>query len=189
MTHPQPDQQSDQQSHDGGDGPFAQLLAANRTYASTFDLGGLAAPAAKRFCLVTCMDSRIEPLVALGLVPGDAKILRNAGGRVTADVLRSLVLATTYLGVTAVAIMHHTDCAMTHLDGPGIQSALSADQRAATEGWDFLTMADADAALADDVAAAGGCAGLVAGTAVAGWRYDVGTGRIAQVVAPLVVGA
>ncbi|HEX3947858.1 MAG TPA: carbonic anhydrase, partial [Acidimicrobiales bacterium] len=140
--------------------------------------------AAKRFALVTCMDSRIEPLVALGLVPGDAKILRNAGGRVTGDVLRSLVLATTYLDVVSVAVMHHTDCAMTKLTEAGIRTGMAEDQVGAVEGWDFLTMAEPDIALAADVAAVRGCAGLAAGVRVAGWRYDVGTGEIRQVVRP-----
>ena len=89
---------------------FDELLAANRRYASGFRLQGIPGAAAKGFGLVTCMDSRIEPLVMLGLSQGDAKILRNAGGRVTSDVLRSLVLATTFLGVEYVAVMHHTDC-------------------------------------------------------------------------------
>lgn len=166
------------------DDPFAELLAANRRYVDTFSLQGLAAPAAKGICVVTCMDSRIEPLTALGLVPGDAKILRNAGGRVNGDVLRSLALATTYLNVTAVAVMHHTDCAMTKLDDATIRSDLSAAQQVATEGWEFLTMADPDAALAADVAAARSCKGLADGVRVAGWRYDVETGAVRQVVDP-----
>jgi len=160
------------------------LLAANRRYADVFALQGLAARAAKGVCVVTCMDSRIEPLAALGLVPGDAKILRNAGGRMTADVLRSLVLATTYLGITAVAVMHHTDCAMTKLDDGTIRSDLSPSQRAGTLGWEFLTMADPDAALAADVAAVRSCTGLPDGLAVVGWRYDVATGAVRQVVDP-----
>ena len=73
---------------------FDELLAANTSYADEFLLEGIAPVAARGFALVTCMDSRIEPLTMLGLHPGDAKILRNAGARVTPDVLRSLVLAT-----------------------------------------------------------------------------------------------
>ena len=90
------------------------LLEANRAYASGFSLAGIAPRAEKGFALVTCMDSRIEPLTMLGLAPGDAKILRNAGGRVTTDVLRSLILATSFLGVDRIAVMQHTDCALAH---------------------------------------------------------------------------
>ncbi|MGI8491788.1 MAG: beta-class carbonic anhydrase [Acidimicrobiales bacterium] len=161
---------------------FDELLAANRSYAAEFHLRGIPARAAKGFCLLTCMDSRIEPLVMLGLRPGDAKILRNAGGRVTPDVLRSLVLATTYLGVTRVAVMHHTDCALARHDEAEIRAGLPPSQRAHTEGWDFLTMPDPDAALLADVAAARSCGGLAAGTEVEGWRYDVATGAISRVV-------
>ena len=91
---------------------FDDLLRENKRYVSGFSLKGIPARAAKEFGLVTCMDSRIEPLAMLGLVPGDSKILRNAGGRVTSDVLRSLILATTFLGVRRIAVMHHTDCAL-----------------------------------------------------------------------------
>jgi len=175
MTDHRPDAAAD---------PFGVPLAANREYAGRFSLQGLAAPAARGLCVVTCMDSRIEPLLALGLVPGDAKILRNAGGRVTGDVLRSLVLATRYLNVSGVAVMHHTDCAMTNLDEAGIRADLTPAQRAATDGWDFLTMADPDAALAADVEAVRACRGLADGVRVAGWRYDVATGAIRQLVEP-----
>src|SRR5665811_158219 len=89
---------------------FDDLLAANRRYSTAFALQDIAGIAAKGFGLVTCIDSRIEPLTMLGLQPGDAKILRNAGGRVTSDVLRSLVLATTFLGVDRVCVIQHTDC-------------------------------------------------------------------------------
>ncbi|CAN5447081.1 hypothetical protein BH23ACT7_BH23ACT7_25390 [soil metagenome] len=80
--------------------PFADVLSANAAYAQQFDLGGLPGRAARGLAIVTCMDTRIEPLRMLGLRPGDAKILRNAGGRVTDDVLRTLVLAVHLLGST-----------------------------------------------------------------------------------------
>jgi carbonic anhydrase len=156
---------------------YDELLAANRRYATDFRLGGIPARAATGFALVTCMDSRIEPLVMLGLGPGDAKIMRNAGGRVTPDVLRSLVLATAYLGVTGIAVMHHTGCAMTQRSDDDIHADIPA-----AAGWEFLTMADPDGALAADVAAVRECKALTPGTAVEGWRYDVETGLIDRVL-------
>src|SRR4051812_23416288 len=72
------------------DSSFADVLDANRAYASGFPLAGLEPQAARGLAILTCMDSRIEPLALLGLVPGDAKILRNAGARITDDALRSL---------------------------------------------------------------------------------------------------
>ena len=91
---------------------FEDLLAANEGYAAQFSSGDLAGRAARGLAVVTCMDSRIEPLQMLGLSKGDAKILRNAGGRVTEDVLRTLVLATHLLGVERVMVVEHTDCRM-----------------------------------------------------------------------------
>jgi carbonic anhydrase len=161
---------------------FDDLLAANRHYAQTFALKGIPGRAAKGFGLVTCIDSRIEPLTMLGLHPGDAKILRNAGGRVTPDVLRSLVLATTFLGVTHVAVMHHTDCALARGGEAELRSGLSEKQAAESKGWDFLTMDDPDEALAEDVDAVRTCAALPDGVRIEGWRYDVQTGVVDRVI-------
>ena len=86
----------------GQDEVFADVLGANDAYAQGFRLAGLPARAAAGLAILTCMDSRIEPLPLLGLRPGDAKILRNAGARVTDDVLRTLVLASYLLGVDRV---------------------------------------------------------------------------------------
>src|SRR5437764_6085272 len=95
------------------DDTFADVLAANAEYARSFRLQGVPAMAARGLAVLTCIDSRIEPLAMLGLAPGDAKILRNAGGRVTDDVLRTLVLAKYLLGVERVMVVAHTNCRMT----------------------------------------------------------------------------
>jgi carbonic anhydrase len=161
---------------------FDDLLAANRQYSQTFALQGIPGRAAKGFGLVTCIDSRIEPLPMLGLHPGDAKILRNAGGRVTPDVLRSLALATTFLGVTHIAVMHHTDCALARGGEAQLRSGLSEKQAAHSEGWDFLTMGDPDKALAEDVHVVRTCEVLPDGVRVEGWRYDVQTGVVDRII-------
>jgi carbonic anhydrase len=161
---------------------FDDLLAANRLYSKTFALQDIPGRAAKGFGLVTCIDSRIEPLTMLGLRPGDAKILRNAGGRVTPDVLRSLVLATTFLGVTHIAVMHHTDCALARGGEAQLRSGLSEKQAANSEGWDFLTMDDPDKALAEDVHVVQTCEVLPDGVRVEGWRYDVQTGVVDRII-------
>ena len=160
---------------------FDDLIAANAGYASQFTLGDLAPRAARGLALVTCIDSRIEPLQMLGLRPGDAKILRNAGGRVTPDVLRSLVLASNLLAVTRVAVMHHTECAVASPPDELVARVEAAAGRAAT-GWDFLSIVDPDEDLAADVAAVRSCPLLPSDLAVVGWRYDIHTGRIHQVV-------
>ncbi|HEX4865101.1 MAG TPA: carbonic anhydrase, partial [Acidimicrobiales bacterium] len=147
---------------------FDDLLAANRRYASKFALKGMTARAARGFGLVTCMDSRIDPLAMLGIGPGDAKILRTAGARVTADVLRSLVLATSFLGVTDIAIIHHTGCALGETTDDEILRDLPEEQRRHLEGTAFLAMPDPDAALAEDVRAVRSHRGLPSGIRVEG---------------------
>lgn len=162
---------------------FDDLLAANRRYAEGFALAGIPARAAAGFALVTCMDSRIEPLEMLGLVPGDAKILRNAGARVTDDVLRSLVLATAFLGVREIAVMQHRDCAMAKLTDDDIRRALAAELGVEVPRWDFGVIDDPDAVLSAEVAAVRACPLLARDVRVEGWRYDEATGRIERVVA------
>jgi carbonic anhydrase len=92
-------------------GGFDDVLAANEEYARRFALGGLTGHAGKALAVLTCMDSRIEPLQMLGLEPGEAKILRNAGARVDDGVIAALALAHERLDVTRAMVVAHTDCA------------------------------------------------------------------------------
>ena len=144
-----------------------------------FGLAGIPPVAAKGFALVTCMDSRIEPLAMLGLRPGDAKILRNAGARVTDDVLRSLVLATRLLGVHGIAVMQHTEV---RAGGPHRRRRCCAGLgRPARRLSDELGVPRD--ARPRRRAPRGRRAGAVrarscrATCGVEGWRYDVATGR------------
>ena len=165
----------------GSPGSFENVLQANRRYAEAFSLRGIPARAAKGFALLTCMDSRIEPLAMLGLVPGDAKILRNAGGRVTEDVLRSLVLATAFLGVSRIAVMQHTNCALAHRTDQEVRADLPYGRDLANS-WDFHTMADPDKALREDVEKVRACRLLPPTTQIEGWRYDVENGVVHRVI-------
>ena len=159
------------------------LLQANISYSDGFTLRGIAPVAARGFALVTCMDSRIEPLTMLGLHPGDAKILRNAGGRVTPDVIRSLVLATHFLDVEEIAVMQHTNCALANETDAGVRTRLGAKGTTEVDDWQFLAMPDPDAALVADVNLLRACPELPAGVQIEGWRYDVETGRIHRIIA------
>lgn len=89
-----------------------EFLAANRRYAQNFDKGDKALPPAKRVAVVACMDARIETGRLLGLEEGDAHVIRNAGGVVTDDVIRSLAISQRLLGTTEIVLIHHTDCGM-----------------------------------------------------------------------------
>ncbi|HET6953012.1 MAG TPA: carbonic anhydrase [Acidimicrobiales bacterium] len=159
---------------------FEDLIDANHRYADDFDLAGLPAKAARQLAVVTCIDSRIEPLAMLGLAPGDAKILRNAGGRVTDDVLRTLAIATAMLSVSRIAVIHHTACAMMTTEAE-LGGAIAAATGGDATGWDWGTIGDADTDLAADVARIRACP-LIVAAAVVGWRYDIATGRLAEVV-------
>jgi carbonic anhydrase len=161
---------------------FDDLLAANTDYAGGFTLQGIAPVAARGFALVTCMDSRIEPLTMLGLHPGDAKILRNAGARVTPDVIRSLILATRFLDVREVAVMQHTNCALAHENDAGVRARLAGLGTTGVDEVEFLAMPDPDDALVADVDLLRSCTQLSPGTRIEGWRYDVDTGRIDRIL-------
>ena len=91
---------------------FDDILAANAQYVAEFQSSALTGQAARGLAIITCIDSRIAPLAIVGMQPGDAKIIRNAGARVTDDVLRTLVLATHLLNVSRILVMPHTDCRM-----------------------------------------------------------------------------
>ena len=160
--------------------PFADVLAANAAYASTFELADLEARAAKGLGVLTCMDSRIDPLAMLGLVPGDAKILRNAGARVTDDVLRTLVLATHLLGVERVMVVAHTNCRMATDSEQDVHDEIRATGGPDTRSITFLTTADQEAALRADVQRARSWPFLGEVT-VGGFLYDLDTGRLARI--------
>jgi carbonic anhydrase len=89
-----------------------ELLRNNERYAESFDKGDLPMPPAKQIAIVTCMDARLSPYVMLGLSEGDAHVIRNAGGVVTDDEIRSLMISQRLLGTREVMLIHHTDCGM-----------------------------------------------------------------------------
>jgi carbonic anhydrase len=162
---------------------FNDVLTANAAYVESFQHNGTPGVAARGLAVVTCMDSRISPLEMLGLQPGDAKILRNAGARVTDDVLRTLVLATHLLGVDRVMVVAHTDCRMTKVTDEDVHRDILA-KGVDTRSLEFHTIPDQRATLARDVERIEHYPFLPAGVTVAGCVYDVKTGRIEIVVPP-----
>ena len=161
---------------------FDDLLAANRTYAADYSSADLKGRAARGLAVVTCMDSRIEPLQMLGLSKGDAKILRNAGARVTDDVLRTLVLAVHLLGVDRVMVVAHTDCRMATVTDEQVHAAIRDSAGIDTRSLEFRTMDDQAATLAEDVQRIRSSPYLPEGLPVLGCRYDVSTGVIEVLV-------
>ena len=156
-----------------------ELLGANAEFAAGFSGGGLPRPPARSLAVVTCLDGRIDPLALLGLRPGDVNVLRNAGARVTDDVLRSLVVSCHLLGMRETMLIGHTDC--------GLEGVTNADVHAAVagaEGVDFLPFADLEESVREGVRRIRATP-LLAGVEATGWVYEVETGRLREVSSPL----
>jgi carbonic anhydrase len=129
--------------------------------------------------VLTCMDSRIDPLAMLGLEVGEAKIFRNAGARVTDDALRSLVLATNLLGVDRICVVQHTECAMVGTSEEEMRERVATARGQDASGWSFLASTDQAATLQADLERLRSCDLLAEGVEVAGFVYDVRTGELA----------
>ena len=161
---------------------FEDLLAANRTYAETFDLGGFDGIAHAGVAIVTCMDSRIDPLRMVGLSPGDAKIFRNPGGRVTEQALEALVLAVHLLNVKRVLVVPHTRCAMASSTLEQLRERVGASAGQDASWQTFSMVPDQEAALREDVARVRTHPLIPDEVAVGGFLYDVDTGLLEPVV-------
>jgi carbonic anhydrase len=165
------------------DDAFDDLLEANARYAAVAHEVADSGVARKRLAIVTCIDSRIDPLAVFGLEPGDAKILRNAGARITDDVERSLALATATLGVTRIAVVQHTDCKLTAVSDAELVDAVAEATGRAPQDFEPLAITDHAEALKGDVARLLVSPLLPGGTVVAGLLYDLRSGRL-DVVEP-----
>lgn len=157
---------------------FSDLIKANNEFVGNFVPEGLSGRAVRGLAVVTCMDSRIAPLAIVGMKPGDAKILRNAGARVTDDVLRTLVLATHLLGVNRVLVMPHTDCRMATGTEPEIHRAIFEASGVDTRSMEIRTVTNQRAALELDVTRIETYPLLPKGLQVAGGFYNVETGKL-----------
>jgi carbonic anhydrase len=130
---------------------------------------------ARRLCVITCMDARIEPLAVLGFGLGDATVLRNGGGRVTDDVLRSLAVAVHKLEVEKVALMQHTECGVLGVTDEGLRALTGAD-------LNFFPIDDHEAALRADIELLAAKPYLERITEIEGLLYDTATGQVHNLV-------
>lgn len=160
---------------------FDDLLAANADYAASFVLAGFDGVARAGVAVVTCMDSRIDPIGMIGLRPGDAKVLRNPGGRVTDQALLALILGVHLLGVGRILVVPHTRCAMATSEA-ALQTRVREACRLDTDLPTFGAVEDQDAALRADVDRVRQHRLIPDSVAVGGFSYDVDTGRLRQVV-------
>jgi carbonic anhydrase len=161
-------------------GDFDDLMDANREFSGHFELGGFDGVAHAGVAIVTCMDSRIDPLRMVGLKAGDAKIFRNPGGRVTSQALEALVLGVHLLGVQRILVVPHTRCAMTSHTEQELREKVGASAGQDASWQQFHVVEDQLAALAEDVQKVRSHPLIPDSVLVGGFVYDVDTGLLDQ---------
>ena len=161
-------------------GDFDDLIKANKDFATSYDMGDFDGVAHAGVAIVTCMDSRIDPLRMLGLKPGDAKIFRNPGGRVTSAALEALVLGVHLLGVDRILIIPHTRCAMASNTETELKHRVG--ESAGQDAWwqQFHVIEDQMAALQEDVRKVTSHPLIPDTVKVGGFMYHVDSGLIDQ---------
>jgi carbonic anhydrase len=160
-----------------------ELLANNELYAETLVEQHLDLRPARALAIVTCMDSRLNVFAALGLHEGDAHVLRNAGGVVTDDVIRSLAISQRLLGTREIALVHHTDCGMQKLTDDGFRAELQEATGVAPE-FAIESFKDIDANVQQSVLRVERSPFLIHRESVRGFVYDVDTHRLREVPTP-----
>ena len=177
-----------------------EVLAANERYAASFGAKGeLALPPARRFAILTCMDARLDPASYAGLSEGDAHVIRNAGGRASDDAIRSLVISYKLLGTEEWFVIHHTNCGMEFFDNEQMGTLLAQSLDTAELGpdgfrdvgagpgsdagrdVDWLTIADAEQSVVEDVTRIRAHPLVPARIPIYGYLYDVQTGRLNEI--------
>jgi carbonic anhydrase len=161
---------------------FDEFLEANRQYAEDFDSGDLSAPPARNVAVVTCMDARLHPEDFLGIDLGDAHVIRNAGGRVSEDAIRSLVISQRLLGTTEVVVIHHTDCGMMTFENEDLANKIQEDLDVDASDHDFLTFSDLEQSVRDDVETLKTTDLIPDDITLAGAIYDVESGEVWEVL-------
>ncbi len=162
---------------------YEDILAANRRYAEAFDLGQLPLPPARRLAVVACMDARLSVEAALGLRTGDAHVIRNAGGVVTQDVLRSLVISHWLLGTREFLVINHTDCGMATFRDEELRERLRRETGADPAGLHFHAFADLEENVRRQVEVIRASPFIPRAIPIRGLVYEVETGRLREVAA------
>lgn len=177
-----------------------EVLEANKKYAEEFgEKSELPIPPGRKFSIVTCMDARLDPAKFAGLEEGDAHVIRNAGGRVTEDIIRSLIISHKLLGTQEWFIIHHTDCGMLTFTNDELYDLLSESLESATlgdDGWynpikeggseagqyiNFLPIKDLAKSVVDDVRTVRNHPLVPSNIPIHGYIYEVETGKLVEV--------
>jgi carbonic anhydrase len=157
-----------------------ELLRNAEDYAGRFDQGGLPMPPAKRVAVLACMDARINPYGLLGLSEGDAHVIRNAGGVVTGDEIRSLAISQRLLGTEEIILIHHTDCGMLTFSDEEFSRQLQ-EETGIKPDWAAETFDDVEADVRQSIARIKTSPFIPRKDSVRGFVYDVKTGRLNEV--------
>ena len=158
------------------------LLRNNETYAEAFDKGELEIPPAKRLAVIACMDARLDPNRLLGLAEGDAHVIRNAGGVVTDDEIRSLAISQRLLGTEEIILIHHTDCGMLTFTDDEFRRQILDDTGIKPE-WAAEAFPDLDEDVRQSIARIKASPFIPHKDSVRGFVYDVKNGRLREVSA------
>jgi carbonic anhydrase len=157
-----------------------ELLANNERYAAGFDKSDLPLPPAKKVAIVTCMDARLSPYVILGLQEGDAHVIRNAGGVVTDDEIRSLAISQRLLGTEEIVVIHHTDCGMLTFKDDDFKAQIQEDT-GIKPTWAAEAFSDLDEDVRQTVARIEASPFIPNKDSIRGFVYEVETGRLREV--------
>ena len=157
-----------------------ELLHNNEAYAAAFEHGDLPLPPAKKLAVVACMDARLDVHAILGLAPGDAHVIRNAGGVVTDDEVRSLAISQRLLGTEEVILIHHTDCGMLTFTDEGLKRDIQGET-GIRPPFAFEPFPDLDEDVRQSLARVRANPFIPHRTEVRGFVYDVRTGRLHEV--------
>jgi carbonic anhydrase len=157
-----------------------ELLANNERYAASFDKGDLPLPPAKKTAVVACMDARLNVHGLLGLTEGDAHVIRNAGGVVTDDAVRSLAISQRLLGTEEIILIHHTGCGMLTFTDDEFKAAIEKDT-GIRPAWAPEAFPDLDADVRQSIARIKASPFIPNKDSVRGFVYEVETGRLREV--------
>ena len=159
-----------------------ELLKNNDAYVEAFDKGDLPLPPAKKIAILACMDARLNVYGALGLSEGDAHVIRNAGGVVTDDEIRSLAISQRLLGTEEIILIHHTDCGMLTFTDDAFKQSIQ-DETGIKPEWAAESFPDLDADVKQSIARIQASPFIPKKDHVRGFVYDVHTGKLNEVAA------
>jgi carbonic anhydrase len=158
-----------------------ELLENAGAYAETFDKGGLPLPPARRIAIVACMDARLNPHALLGLEEGDAHVIRNAGGVITDDEIRSLAISQRLLGTEEIMLIHHTDCGMLTFKDDDLRRQIQ-DETGVKPEWAAEAFDDLEEDVRQSIARIEASPFIPKKDRIRGFVYEVETGRVREVV-------